>query len=428
MPHGDLPRLAILGAGPIGLETALQAAALKLPFVVYERGSIGENLRQWGHVRLFTPFGLNSSTLGKTRIRADRPQHRIPDDQHILTGRDFLSAYLEPLAQLPILKDQIRTETTVVQVGRRSFLKEENPGDARRTTQPFLLLLRNKDKREIVEEADVVIDCTGTYGQPRSLGDGGIPAIGEMFARPQIAWGLEDVLGERNGHYADKTTLVVGGGYSAATTVCNLAKLGEKHPATWVIWLARGGGTQPIKRFVNDPFKERDQLAVRANMFATRGDANVEYHAQTVVTAIECAAADKGFKVHTLCAGKTKTWEADRVIANVGYSPDNTLYRELQVHECFLSMAPKQLADSLLKQAPADGIAGLLADVAALRTSEPNFFIQGSKSFGRNSNFLLRTGLEQIRAFFAWLMEDGGSTSRFPMLRQLRKTTGGDAK
>ena len=76
MPHGDLPRLAILGAGPIGLEAALQAAAFKLPFVVYERGRIGEHLRQWGHVRLFSPFGMNSSPLWKARIRADRPQHR----------------------------------------------------------------------------------------------------------------------------------------------------------------------------------------------------------------------------------------------------------------------------------------------------------------------------------------------------------------
>jgi hypothetical protein len=32
-----------------------------------------------------------------------------------------------------------------------------------------------------------------------------------------------------------------------------------------------------------------------------------------------------------------------------------------------------------------------------LRNPEPNFFILGSKSYGRNSNFLLRTGLEQVR-------------------------------
>ena len=71
MSRGDLPRLAILGAGPIGLEAALQAATLKLPFVVYERGRSGEHLRQWGHVRLFSPFGTNSTPLCKTQPIAD---------------------------------------------------------------------------------------------------------------------------------------------------------------------------------------------------------------------------------------------------------------------------------------------------------------------------------------------------------------------
>jgi thioredoxin reductase len=383
MSRKDLPRLAIIGAGPIGLEAGLQAAALQLPFTVYERGRAGEHLRRWGHVRLFSPFAANSTPLGRARLRADHPQHVLPGDHAILTGREHVAAYLEPLAQLPLLQKQVRTETTVVQIGRRGLLKEEHPGDPRRVQQPFLLLLRNGN-RELLEEADVVLDCSGTYGQPRSLGDGGIPAIGETSARQHIAWGLEDVLGERRTVYADKTTLVVGSGYSAATSVCNLAKLAEKHPATWVIWLARGGGTQPIKRFVNDAFKERDQLAVRANQLATRGDGNVEFHAQTIVTTIECAGADKGFKVHGLRAGKAMTWEADRLIANVGFVPDDALARELH-------------------------------------HPEANFFTLGVKSYGRDSRFLLRDGFEQVQETFRLFTTNAEMLGRFAGLRQLRK-------
>lgn len=422
MPHGDLPRLAILGAGPIGLEVALRAATLNLPFTIYERGPIGEHVRRWGHVRLFSPFALNSTPLGRARLREDLPQHTLPRENDILTGREHIAAYLLPLSQLPLLRERLRMETTVVQVGRRGFLKEDAHGDARRGQQPFLLLLRT-DKREIMEEADVVMDCTGTYSQPRSLGEGGIPAIGEIAARPHIAWGLEDVLGERSGVYADKTTLVVGSGYSAATTVCNLARLGEKRPATWVIWLVRGSGTQPIKRFVNDPLKERDQIAVRANMLATRGDGNVEFHAQTVVTGIECAGADKGFKVRALRAGKPMTWEADRLIANVGYSPDNTLYRELQIHECYASLGPMNMASAALKQT--GGAARTLAssEVETLRNPEPHFFVLGAKSYGRNSNFLLRAGFEQVREVFNLLLGNAELTSRFPGMRHLRKAS-----
>ena len=427
MSRGDLPRFAILGAGPIGLEAALRAATLNIPFTVYESGQIGEHVRRWGHVRLFSPFALNSTPLGRARLREDNPKHRLPDERDILTGRDHVAAYLLPLSQSPLLRERIRTDTTVVQIGRRGFLKEENPGDVRRGHQPFLLLLR-ADKREMVEEADVVLDCTGTYGQPRSLGDGGIPAIGETAARPLIAWGLEDVLGERSAVYADKTTLVVGNGYSAATTVGNLAKLAEKHPATWVIWLARGSGTQPIKRFVGDAFKERDQLAVRANLLATRGDGNVEFHPQSVVSGIESAGADKGFKVRCLCAGKTVTWEADRLIANVGYTPDNTIYRELQVHECYASLGPMNLASALLKSAGEDDLSAALEGASLLRNPEANFFILGAKSYGRNSNFLLRAGFEQIRALFTRLMANTELAGRFPALRQLRQNFPEDSK
>jgi thioredoxin reductase len=417
---GDLPRLAILGAGPIGIEAALQAAVLNLPFTVYERGKTAEHLRQWGHVRLFSPFGMNSTPLGRAQLHAHRQQHRLPGEPDLITGREHIAVYLEPLVQTPILHERMRTETTVVQIGRRGLLKEDSPADIRRAHQPFLLLLRTKDKRELIEEADVVLDCTGTYGQPRSLGDSGILAPGETAARPHVAWGLEDVLGERSAYYSDKTTLVIGAGYSAATTVCNLAKLAEKHPATWVVWLARGTGTQPIKRIVNDPFKERDQLAVRANMLATRGDGNVEFHPQTTVTAIECAGPDKGFKVHTRCAGKPKVWEADRLIANVGYTPENSIYRELHVPECFLTLAPKPLADACFKQTPGEEFAELASSLEALRAPEPNFFLLGSKSFGRDGTFLLRTGFEQVRTLFDWLLRDAESAKRFPSLRQLR--------
>jgi hypothetical protein len=300
---------------------------------------------------------------------------------------------------LPLVCDYIRTETTVCNIGRRGYFKEESAGDPRRGQRPFLLLLRNGN-REFIEEAEVVLDCTGTYSQPRHAGDGGIPAIGESATRAHIAWGLEDVLGERRAFYADKTTLVIGSGYSAATTVCNLSKLAEKHPATWVIWLARGSGSQPIRRFVNDVLKERDQLAVRANMLATRGDGNVEFHPQTVMTAIECAGPDKSFKVHALSAAKAVRWEVDRVIANVGYIPDNSLYRELQIHECYATQGPILPAASLLKHTSGDCLSIPAQASATLRNPEPNFYILGAKSYGRNPHFLLRTGFEQVREVF----------------------------
>src|SRR5207253_10488498 len=207
--------------------------------------------------------------------------------------------YLEPLSKTGILRDCLRGDSQVLHVSRRGLLKEDEPGDAKRARQPFRLIVREGKNRERLDEAEVVLDCTGTYGQHRWLGEGGIPAPGELAAEPQIAYTLDDVLGDRRPIYSGKTVLVIGGGYSAATTVSNLAQLGEQPDPPWVVWLSRGASSQPIRRFANDPLRERDRLAVRANMLATRTDGNVEYHPQSVVEALESAGPDKGFRVTT---------------------------------------------------------------------------------------------------------------------------------
>jgi hypothetical protein len=159
-------------------------------------------------------------------------------------------------------------------------------------------------------------------------------------------------------------------------------------------------------------------------MLATRGDGTVEFHAQTVLSAIECAGPDKGFKVHAHCSGKLRTWEADRLIANVGYSPDNSLYRELQVQECYASFGLMNLAGALLKSPGGDGVSTASPGAAALRNPEPNFFILGAKSYGRNSAFLLRAGFEQVREVFGLIVGNAELISRFPGLRQLKSRLG----
>jgi hypothetical protein len=37
----------------------------------------------------------------------------------------------------------------------------------------------------------------------------------------------------------------------------------------------------------------------------------------------------------------------------------------------------------------------------ALQTGEPNFFLVGMKSYGRNAGFLLKSGVEQLEAIFS---------------------------
>jgi hypothetical protein len=89
----------------------------------------------------------------------------------------------------------------------------------------------------------------------------------------------------------------------------------------------------------------------------------------------------------------------DRIIALTGFLGDTSLYRQLQVHECYATAAPMTLSAALLGAAgdgPADCLAQASHGVDALRVPEPNFFVLGMKSYGRNSTFLLRVGYEQV--------------------------------
>src|SRR3989442_1745674 len=79
----------------------------------------------------------------------------------------------------------------------------------------------------------------------------------------------------------------------------------------------------------------------------TRSTANVEFHPGAVVEAIEFLGQDRGFRVSARTPEKNRTWDVDRIIGNVGYTPDTNLYRELQVHECYASLGPMKLAAAL---------------------------------------------------------------------------------
>jgi thioredoxin reductase len=390
--------LVIIGAGPIGLDAALTARSLGWNVTVFEKGKLAEHVEHWGFVRMFTPFGQNVSAMGRSALEKLRVP--VPADGDCLTGREFAEVYLKPLASSPLLADVIRTHQTVVGVARLGLLRTDGTADRRRTN-PFRVLTRDASGSESSTIADVVIDCSGVYGHGRWLGDGGLPAAGEMAARAQIASGMEDVLGAQRAKYAGKTALVVGAGYTAATHVALLAELAETAPETWVVWLARGPRSQPLVRIANDPLRERDRIAARANALATRGDGNVEFHPSSTLERLVALGQDKGFQVTARVAGKLRVWDIDRIIASVGYRPDSTLYRELQVGQCPLTEAPLGCVPPL----PSSG--GLVNGNDADWGGEPNFFVIGAKSAGRGSQFFLKAGYEQVRQVFARLSAQG---------------------
>ena len=191
-------RIAVLGAGPIGLEAALYARYLGYDVDIYERGRVAEHMLQWGHVRLFTPFGANSSPLGAAAIKNQDEASKQPNADELLTGREMAERYYIPLSNSDLLVDHLHLRTEVLAIGRGELLKGDMAGEGRAFAE-FRLLVRDAGSADVagrrIASADVVIDATGTFSGHNWLGEGGIPAIGELIAAPHIDYGMPDILG-----------------------------------------------------------------------------------------------------------------------------------------------------------------------------------------------------------------------------------------
>jgi len=398
--------LAIIGAGPIGLEAAAAALDHGFDVHVFERGEVGAHPLGWGHVRMFTPWRMNLGPHATARLQA--AGWTAPDPDACPTGLELAERALQPLARLPELEGRVHTHAQVIHVGRRGALKGDLRSSPERREHPFRLLVRDPGGRESFLHAFSLIDASGVYGQPNWAGDGGIPARGEIYLAPQLAYRLEDVLGLSRARYAGRRTLVIGAGASAATTVTALAKLATESPGTSVVWAMRGSPATLAAGLEDDPLPERRALIAAARLLAQGADPSVAAIGGAVVEGFEFNSATHRYRVNLLAGGQPRNEEVDEVVVHTGFGPDNAITRELQVHECYATRAPMKLAAALLGAAAGDCLSTPAFGADVLANPEPDFFILGHKSYGRSPNFLLETGFKQVADVIATLAPAAG--------------------
>ncbi len=381
-----MKRIAIIGAGPIGLDAALAALEQDYAVEIFERGQVANAVGQWGHVRMFSPFGRNVALRGRKKLSGAK----LPGVEELLTGAEFRDKYLLPLANtLP--RNVLHENTIVAAIGRNHVLKGDHIGHPERGETAFRLLVSDQNKERIVQ-ADVVLDCSGTYGQPNRLGHGGIPAPGEGRHSDRIFNGVPDVAGAQRERYRDERVLVVGAGHSGATVVTDLARL----PAKEIHWLLRGHRALPASEIPNDPLPERARLAERTNKLVAEG--HIHLHRAAGVEAIHTEG--NALRIEMAAPTGPKTITVDEIVATTGFHPDLSLARELQGQTCWATEGTYPLAASLLGEAGADCLKTPSFGAEMLMHPEPNYFVLGMKSYGRGRNFLLRAGYEQVEMIF----------------------------
>ena len=72
--------VAIIGGGPVGLAAGAHALERGLTPIIFEQGSeVGHAIRQWQHVKMFSPWEFNVDTAAEKLLK-DTDWERPADD------------------------------------------------------------------------------------------------------------------------------------------------------------------------------------------------------------------------------------------------------------------------------------------------------------------------------------------------------------
>lgn len=401
--------VAVIGAGPIGLAVAAHLLERGIePLVLEAASTVGANLLDYGHVRLFSPWRYNlSEPIAKVLARHGWKQPNLDD---LPLAHEIVERVLQPYAALPEISAMVRLDHRVVSVSREGFDKVKSQG---RATTPFVLRVATSNG-EIDLHAKAVIDASGTWTSPNPLGASGLPAIGEEEAAAQIHYGIPDVLGASRARYAGKRVLVVGAGHSAANALLALAELANAVRTTELIWAIRskdlsrvfGGGDA-------DALPARGRLGTELRELQESG--RLELLTSFRITAI--SRSNGKLVVESVAADgrKVNLDGVDEIICATGQRPNLALTSELRVKldpwlESVEALGP--LIDPNLHSC------GTVSPHGHRELSHPEqgFYTLGVKSYGRAPTFLMTTGFEQARSVAAVLTGDLEAADRVELV------------
>jgi thioredoxin reductase len=396
--------VAIIGAGPVGLAAAAHLVSSGESFVLFEAGAeVGASILTWSHVRLFSPWEFNIDQAARQLLTQNG--WNAPKDSDIPTGAQLVNSYLRPLAELLQIKPHIQLGAKVAAVSRKGLNKVKTEG---RDNLPFVLHIEKNNERYVVE-ARAVIDASGTWLTPNPMVSEGVWTADERSLNERIFYGIPDILGKHNHRFSGKKVVVAGSGHSAINSLLELAQLKDQFEDTEIVWILRKSQLQEVYGGrEKDDLPARGELGTRIQQLVQTGKIQMmtPYHIQQFRKT-----GDKIEITGTVHGETVQLHGIDEMISNTGSRPDLSFISEVRVSIDHSLESVTQLAPLIDPNIHSCGTVRPHGE-KELRQPEKDFYIAGSKSYGRAPTFLMATGYEQVRSIVAHLTGDHEAAQR----------------
>jgi thioredoxin reductase len=390
--------VAIIGAGPVGLAAAAHLTVRNQPFILFEAGAtVASNILSWKHIRVFSPWKYNIDRAARQLLEAS--DWIGPDDEGLPTGGELFALYFKPLAALETIKPHIHLNSKVLSIGRKNIDKMKTAG---RERLPFVIqTLTGNEVRQF--EAKAVIDTSGTWNLPNPIGSGGVHAVGEVEHGDKIFYGIPDILNDHENRYKNKSVLVVGSGHSSINAILELDKLRQKYPGTEIHWALRKKNVRDVYGGQEaDALEARGELGIKIEQLVNEDRLNVytpfqihqivEKHGKLDLIGYQ---NDQQVALHGI----------DEIISNTGSRPDFSFLREVRLSIDPSLESVSEIAELIDPNIHSCGTVRPHGE-KELRHPDKDFYIAGSKSYGRAPTFLMATGYEQVRSIAAYIDGD----------------------
>jgi thioredoxin reductase len=390
--------VAVIGAGPVGLAAAAHLKVRGIPFKLLEAGAtVASNIQSWKHIRVFSPWKYNIDKAARQLLSETTWQS--PNDEGLPTGGELFKQYLEPFYELSFIKSNTHLNSRVLSIGRKNLDKMKTSG---RQNLPFVIqVLQDNEVKQF--EAQAIIDATGTWNSPNPIGSGGVYAVGEVDNRDKIFYGIPDILDQHSDRYKNKTVLVVGSGHSSINAILELDKLKDRYPDTEINWVLRKKNVRDVYGGQeNDALEARGALGIKIEELVNNDRVNVytPFQVQQILNK-EGRLSIVGFQGDQ----KYALPPVDEIISNTGSRPDFSFIREIRLNIDPSLESVHEIAELIDPNIHSCGTVRPHGE-KELRHPEKDFYIVGSKSYGRAPTFLMATGYEQVRSIVAALDGD----------------------